>query len=179
MKVIINISLCCLTFALISLAVGASANKGEAVLSDLKNYQVNTSTMVSAGLPTKAHFEALKINGVQNVVDLIPGDRSDEVKLMKSLQLEYYNIAVEWQNPTLKNFADYVLAMQQSERNGGVTLTHCKLNWRGAVFTYLYRVTHLGAAEAIAKQDLLATWSPNKTWQAFIEEVKAKYEKIP
>jgi protein tyrosine phosphatase (PTP) superfamily phosphohydrolase (DUF442 family) len=164
-----------LLFALISMNASAFKNNGDSVLSDLKNYQINTPTMVSAGLPSRAHFEALKVNGVQNVVDLIPGDRSDEAKLMKTLDLRYYNIAVEWQNPTVENYADYVIAMRESERNGGVTLTHCKLNWRGAVFTYLYRVIQLKESEKIAKKDLLETWPPNERWQAFIVEVKAKY----
>ena len=92
----------------------AFKNNGDSVLSDLKNYHINTPTMVSAGLPSRAHFEALKVNGVQNVVDLIPGDRSDEAKLMKTLDLRYYNIAVEWQNPTVENYADYVIAMRES-----------------------------------------------------------------
>ena len=81
------------------------------------------------------------------------------------------------ESPTLENFADYVLAMQQSQGNGGITLTHCKLNWRGAVFTYLYRVTHLNESEELAKKDLFEIWAPNKTWLAFIAEVKDRYDK--
>lgn len=49
-------------------------------LSNLKNYQVNTPIMVSSGLPNRAHFEALKANGITNVIDLLPGDRSKERK---------------------------------------------------------------------------------------------------
>jgi hypothetical protein len=94
---------------------------------------------------------------------------------MSTLELQYKNIAVEWVNPTSENFDEYVIAMQQFEKDGGVTLTHCKLNWRGAVFTYLYRVTQLNEPEASAKKDLDATWQPNKTWQRFIDVVKEKY----
>jgi len=50
-------------------------------------------------------------------------------------------------------------------------LTHCKLNWRGAVFTYLYRITALGEPELSAKQDLLAIWQPNQTWFTFMNTV--------
>ncbi len=156
---------------------GASENNANSVLSNLKNYRVDTPLMVSAGLPSKAHFEALKLNGVQNVVDLLPGDRSDEAKVMETMGLQYHNIAVEWQNPTIENYANYVSAMQQSESNGGLTLTHCKLNWRGAVFTYLYRVTHLNESDEVAKKHLLETWRPNQTWRTFIVDVKTKYNK--
>lgn len=33
-------------------------------LADLKNYQVNTAKMISAGLPRPKHFEILKAMGV-------------------------------------------------------------------------------------------------------------------
>lgn len=144
-------------------------------LAELKNYQVNSPAMVSSGLPTQAHFDALKTMGVTKVIDLIPGDRTAESNLMTTMNLEYHNIQVEWEKPTLENFADYVTSMQQSAGSDGITLTHCKLNWRGAVFTYLYRVTQLNESEVVAKRDMIAIWQPNEIWQAFINEVKAEY----
>ncbi|MFT4731098.1 MAG: hypothetical protein ACI89W_000101 [Gammaproteobacteria bacterium] len=175
MKLIIIIPLITIYFTLVSFCTSAQSIGTDPALENLKNFQINTPTMVSAGLPNQAQFEALKANGVFNVIDLIPGDRSEESKLMRSLALQYQNIAVEWDNPTLENFDEYVIAMQQFQKDGGVTLTHCKLNWRGAVFTYLYRVTQLNEPEAAAKKDLDATWQPNETWQHFIEDVKEKY----
>ena len=144
-------------------------------LNDLKNYQVNTPIMVSSGLPARAHFEALKADGIVNVIDLLPGDRREESVLMEVLGLQYRNIAVEWGNPMLENFDDYAAAMQGFESEGGITLTHCKLNWRGAVFTYLYRITYLDEAEDIARQDMDAIWKANGVWLTFIKKVKAKY----
>ena len=164
------------TLLILSMVAKASDTSTTTSLADLKNYQVNNAKMVSAGLPNKQHFEALKTMGVTHVVDLIPDDRTEQMAWMKKLDFQYHNIAVDWQNPTLKNFHDYVSAMQQSEKTRGITLTHCRLNWRGAVFTYLYRVTQLGEAEADAKQDMLAIWTPNDTWQHFINQVLAAYQ---
>ncbi len=159
------------TLLILSMGANASDTTTNPSLADLKNYQVNNAKMVSAGLPSKQHFEALKTVGVTHVVDLIPDDRTEQMAWMKTLDLEYHNIAVEWQKPTLDNFRDYVSAMQQSSETRGITLTHCRLNWRGAVFTYLYRVTQLGESETAAKQDMLAIWTPNDTWQDFIDQV--------
>lgn len=89
--------------------------------------------------------------------------------------MDYHNIQVEWENPTVANFIDYVAFMESTPRPG-VTLTHCKLNWRGAVFTYLYRVIRLQEDEAVAREDMLAIWQPNETWQHFIERVKQHYQ---
>ena len=146
-------------------------------LSDLKNYQVNTPIMVSSGLPNRAHFEALKANGITNVIDLLPGDRNKESLVMEALGLQYQNIGVEWGNPTLENFDDYAAAMQNFESEGGITLTHCQLNWRGAVFTYLYRITYLDEVDRVARQDMDAIWTANDVWLTFIKDVKAKYLK--
>lgn len=143
------------------------------VLDGLKNYQVNTPIMHSSGLPNTEQFSALKALGVTKVIDLIPGDRTEEIRLMKLMDLRYHNIQVDWDNPTVENFNDYALILKQSNDIEGITLTHCRLNWRGAVFTYLYRVTQLNEPEELAKQDLDAIWEPNETWQIFIDNVKA------
>lgn len=146
------------------------------ILDSLENYQVNSPTMISSGLPTEAQFIALKALGVNKVIDLIPGDRSDEATLMRSLGLTYHNVQVAWEHPTLNNFQQYVGYMQSNPTDTGITLTHCKLNWRGAVFTYLYRVTQLGHSHKEAKQDLLAIWQPDETWQGFIDQVLTHYQ---
>lgn len=155
--------------------LSADQSSDQSVMANLKNYQVNSPTMMSAGLPNKAQFEFLKTLGVTKVVDLIPGNRTQEAALVSSLGLTYFNIAVDWENPTIENFQQYILAMRSSKKSEQITLTHCKLNWRGAVFTYLYRVTQLNESDAVAKQDMLAIWNPNSTWQNFIEQVKAEY----
>lgn len=128
---------------------------------------------MSSGLPTEAQFKAFKSLGVNKVIDLIPGDRSGEAELVNGLGLEYHNVQVVWDNPTLENFQQYVVFMSSGKE--GITLTHCKLNWRGAVFTYLYRVTQLGEDESVAKQDLLAIWQPDEIWSDFIDRVLLNY----
>lgn len=155
------------------------SNASESVLnsplSDLKNYHIDTPNMVSSGMPNQGHFETLKNMGVTKVIDLLPGDRKEESSLMKELNLTYYNIQVEWGNPTLENFREYILTMKQFNKSEGITLTHCRLNWRGAVFTYLYRVTQLKESAERAKQDMLAIWVPNEIWQGFIDKVISKH----
>ena len=143
----------------------------EITLDSLTNYQVNNDHMVSSGLPSAAHFQLLKDEGVNRVIDLIPGDRLQEQQVIEGLSLNYHNVQVEWENPTLANFKEYIGYMALGNSNDDKVLTHCKLNWRGAVFTYLYRITALGESELSAKQDLLAIWQPNQTWFTFMNTV--------
>lgn len=156
--------------------VQARAEIRDISIPGLKNFQVNNARMVSAALPNKTHFESLKSMGVTKVIDLIPGDRSEESILLEKLQLDYHNIPVVWGNPTLDNFREYVSTMKRFESSEGIILTHCQLNWRGAVFTYLYRVTQLGEPRERAAQDLRSIWQPDKTWQGFIDKVLAHYQ---
>lgn len=174
MKYIIK-SIFLIFFAIGAANLQALEELNNAQLSDLKNYRVDSAQMVSSGLPNREHFEALKAMGVNKVVDLIPGDRTKESNLMDVLELKYHNIKVEWDNPTVENFDEYAAVMNQNNLSEGITLTHCRLNWRGAVFTYLYRVTQLNESEELAKRDLLAVWEPNEIWLEFIDKVKAKY----
>lgn len=153
----------------------ADENPLASALPSLKNFQQNTTALVSAGLPERTDFELLRKHGVGRVIDLIPGDRSDERALVQSLGMEYFNVQVEWENPTLQNFKDYVHYMNVPGNKGDKTLTHCKLNWRGSAFVYLYRVTQLNEPEAVAKADMDKIWQPDDTWQAFINEVKSEY----
>ena len=147
------------------------------VSKDIKNFQQNNEWMFSAGLPELTDFSELQKVGIERVIDLIPGDRSDEQAIVESLGMEYFNIQVEWEHPTLGDFERYVSYMESSQASQDKTLTHCKLNWRGSVFTYLYRVTQLNDDDKVARADLDAIWQVNDTWEAFIAKVKAHYHK--
>ncbi|MDC8830280.1 protein tyrosine phosphatase family protein [Alteromonas gilva] len=164
----------------IALLLGAGKTMADSdvsfeALPPLENFQVNNDKMISAGLPNEAHFSVFKAQGVSTVIDLIPGDRKVEETIVSDLGLDYHNIQVEWENPTVANFAAYVAIMDAAKSEPGIVLTHCRKNWRGAVFTYLYRLTQLNEPEAEARRDLDAIWQPNDTWLVFIEKVKAHY----
>jgi len=88
---------------------------------------------------------------------------------VQSLGLSYQQIAVDWGNPTAENFERFVELMQ-SYGNDKVYV-HCEMNMRASAFVYLYRVTQLEADLEEAKKDMLAIWTPQGTWQTFIDDV--------
>ncbi|MBU3023252.1 protein tyrosine phosphatase family protein [Aestuariibacter sp. A3R04] len=148
------------------------------VLADLTNFQINSPNMVSAGLPDDIHLSRLNALGVTHVIDLIPGDRDEERHSVRNLGMNYHNIQVVWDNPTYENFSDYAHEVSEAHNDGGLVLTHCKLNWRGSVFTYLYRITVQGEDERAMKAEMLKTWQPNEVWLAFIQNVLKEYNKV-
>ncbi|MCZ8528931.1 hypothetical protein [Alteromonas sp. PRIM-21] len=147
-------------------------------LATLTNYQKNAPFMYSSGLPDASHLSLLKEEGVTHVIDLIPGNRSSEILTTSELGLDYFNVPVDWEAPTLANFLNYAAFMQSVDVKKDKVLTHCKLNWRGAAFTYLYRINVLGESEQTAKTDLMAIWHPNPTWYAFMNEVITHYNGV-
>ncbi|CAB9495058.1 conserved exported protein of unknown function [Alteromonas macleodii] len=147
-------------------------------LSTLTNYQKNAPFMYSSGLPDASHLSLLKEEGVTHVIDLIPGNRSSEILTTSELGLDYFNVPVDWEAPTLANFLNYAAFMQSVDVKKDKVLTHCKLNWRGAAFTYLYRINVLGESEQTAKTDLMAIWHPNPTWYAFMNDVISHYNEV-
>ncbi len=147
-------------------------------LATLTNFQENAPFMYSSGLPDSSHLSLLKEKGVTHVIDLIPGDRTSEILTTSELGLDYFNVPVDWEGPTLANFLNYAAFMQTVNENEDKVLTHCKLNWRGAAFTYLYRINVLGENELTAKKDLMAIWHPNPTWYAFMSDVITHYNQV-
>lgn len=147
-------------------------------LTSLTNYQKNAPFMYSSGLPDASHLSLLKEEGVTHVIDLIPGNRASEILTTSELGLDYFNVPVDWEAPTLANFLNYAAFMQSVDVKKDKVLTHCKLNWRGAAFTYLYRINVLGESEQTAKTDLMAIWHPNPTWYAFMNEVISHYNEV-
>ena len=150
----------------------------KSTLETLTNYQENAPFMYSSGLPDASHLSLLKEKGVTHVIDLIPGNRASEILTTSELGLDYFNVPVDWEGPTLANFLNYAAFMQSVDVNEDKVLTHCKLNWRGAAFTYLYRINVLGESELTAKKDLMAIWHLTPTWYAFMSEVIAHYNTL-
>ena len=178
MSLFVYNSLSCAALADPSVHNNAEQDAAADTLVNLTNLQRNNAYLLSSGLPSAKQLKALKEEGVTHVVDLIPGNRVDEILATAQLNLEYFNVPVDWEAPTLANFLNYAAFMKRVDATDEKVLTHCKLNWRGASFTYLYRVAVLGESEEKAKQDLMAIWHPNPTWHAFMSEVVAHYNAL-
>jgi len=55
---------------------------------------------------------------------------------------------------------------------------HCAANMRVSAFMYLYRLIHERLSDEQAKSDLHRIWTPNDTWQAFIQQVIEHYQQL-
>lgn len=139
-------------------------------LTDIKNYNPLSEQLASAGMPSADNLQTLKDNGFQHIINLIPGDYSEEKNQLASLQMSFDQIEVDWNNPSLENFEDFTVLMKQYQ--GGKVLLHCQMNYRASAFAYLHEVIQLGIEPEVAEKKMLSVWQPNETWSAFIKMVQ-------
>jgi len=139
----------------------------------IKNFKFVSQNLASSGMLELDDYQLIQDYGFKHVINLIPGMQLKERKRVESLGLSYEQIPVDWHEPKLEDFKQFV-AYMKSYGDEKVYI-HCQLNWRASTFVYLYRVTQLGVSKETAKADLLAIWTPEPTWQTFIEQVFQAY----
>ena len=156
-------------FFITSFMFNVSASNLDDSLAKITNFHFVSKQLASSGLLALDDYKHIKQYGFKHVINLIPGDQTEERNRVESLGLSYEQIPVDWSEPTLQNFEDFAKLMKSYEQDK--IYVHCEVNYRASTFVYLYRVTQLGVSQEKAKKDLLKIWQPSQTWQGYIEKV--------
>ncbi len=150
-----------------NLSAFASDDELNKSLHKIVNFHFVSEQMASSGMLDLKQYKHILEYDFKHVINLIPGNQIKERKHVQSLGLSYEQIAVDWGNPTAKNFADFT---QLIKSYGDEKIyIHCEMNMRASAFVYLYRVLYQGVETATAEKDMLKIWQPKGTWQQFIE----------
>jgi protein tyrosine phosphatase (PTP) superfamily phosphohydrolase (DUF442 family) len=135
-----------------------------------------TSRIVTSGQPTVKALEALKENGFEAVVFLVPSDVSgviaDEADIVKKSGLEYVHIPIKFSNPTTQHYDEFVSAMTRFTNRK--VLVHCEINLRASSMVFLYRAIALKEDPQAAYESVAKVWSPRGAWKPFIQEMLRK-----
>lgn len=152
-----------------------SASVSEVVsLDHIKNFRALSPIFASAGMPNLTDLALLKQSNYQHIINLIPGDYSEEQQQITALEMSFEQISVDWHEPKLADFKQFVKLMKKYQQDK--VLVHCRLNYRASAFAYLYQTTQLGIDEAIAKRQMYSVWKPEGTWLAYIEMIQQYYQ---
>ena len=147
-------------------------------IEEIYNYLKISDSVATAGQPTEAQFSLVKKSGYQVVVNLARPDSPNalphEQAIVESLGMQYIPIPVIWENPTLEDISHFFSVMETNADKS--VFVHCAANMRVSSFVYLYRLVRAGTSEEQAKQDLHRIWTPNETWQRFIQQVIEYYQ---
>ena len=154
---------------LLSLASLVSCTADDTLIQSL--HQINhfhfaSEQIASSGHITSEQYQNIKDYGFKHVINLIPGNQVKERTLVQSLGLSYAQIAVDWNNPTAANFAEFSQLMQSFGHDR--IFVHCEMNMRASAFVFLYRVIHQDVPEQDARKEMLKIWQPEGTWDQFI-----------
>jgi len=149
-------------------------NKLSSELHKITNFHFVSNKLASSGLLKLDAYKHIHQYGFKHVINLIPGNQTEERNRVKSLGLSYEQIEVDWAEPTLENFEIFIKLAKSY--NGDKLYVHCEANYRASTFVYLYRVTQLGVSKEDAMKDLLKIWTPSLVWSDFIEKVLFDFE---
>lgn len=159
------------------LFVFASLGLEASEITDIDNYLQYSPYFSSSGQPSADQLKALSEAGFKRVIYLAFSDNKtaipSEDRVVKSFGMDYLQIPVDFDRPTIEDFEDFTAVLSRGENIR--TLLHCQINLRASAFSFLYRVIYAGVPMSLAKSDLDKIWQPDKVWYQFIVEVLRKH----
>jgi len=130
-----------------------------------------TPSLATAGQPTEGELAAVKAAGYKVVINLLPATSPnalpDEDKIVSALGMAYVSIPVVWEQPEVADVEQFFDVMDAHQNEN--VFVHCAANMRVSAFVYLHRTVRQHVPPAEAMGDLRRIWTPNETWQRFID----------
>ena len=146
---------------------------GSDPLAEIKDYRRISETIATAGQPTVDQLQIIAVEGFEVVINLglhdAPDALEDENGFVESLGLRYEHIPVQWEQPTLQNFQDFVDVMHRYSSKK--QFVHCAANKRVSVFMALYEICSCGLPKTSVLNELESYWRPNEVWRSFITQI--------
>ena len=139
-------------------------------LPDIINWRRRDSRITLSGQPTEAQFEDIRNLGVARVINLGPhsndGALKDEAGTLRSLEIEYIYIPVDFENPTETDYAEFCRALEDaSEAHIHI---HCIYNARVSAFMLRRARDGLGGDVDAAAALMEGIWRPGGVWARFL-----------
>ena len=148
-------------------------------LSAIRAFLALTERIGTAGQPTAEQFDAVEAAGYEVVINLaLPTSTNalpDEAAVVTSRGMTYVHIPVKFDAPSVDDARRFFEAMDAAA--GKKVFVHCAMNMRVSAFMYLYRTVRENLPSEQALHDLHRVWTPNPTWQQFLDTAAAELRK--
>lgn len=136
------------------------------------NYYQVPGLFETSGQPNNKQLISIANGGYEVVINLAPnttieGRVINEKDILKSNNITYIHIPVDFNNPLDEDFNKFVAALEENKHKK--VWVHCAANMRVSAFVFKYRRDVLGLSQKNIEQDLKAIWIPNKAWSFFLE----------
>jgi len=133
----------------------------------------------TSGQLTEKDINSLSNYGIRTVINLAPPNSSNalrgEAELVTGLGMNYIQIPVKWEQPTIEQLEQFCIALRTHE--GRPCWVHCAKNMRVSAFLYIYRSIFLNEPEEVASYPMTEIWEPNPIWKAFIDDAMTQFAK--
>jgi protein tyrosine phosphatase (PTP) superfamily phosphohydrolase (DUF442 family) len=145
-------------------------------LDDIKNFIAIDERIATAGQPSEDELREVAGEGYGAVVNLgllnpeycLP----DEAGLAASLGLAYRHLPVSFDAPAAADFDAFVAQMDAWAAQR--VFVHCAANFRVSAFMAVYGEMRLGWERDRAERHARTFWEPNRTWQRFVADCRAR-----
>ena len=136
------------------------------------NYYQVPGLFETSGQPNNKQLISIASGGYEVVINLAPnttieGRVINEKDILKSNNITYIHIPVDFNNPLDEDFNKFVAALEENKHKK--VWVHCAANMRVSAFVFKYRRDVLGLSQKNIERDLKAIWIPNKAWSFFLE----------
>jgi len=142
------------------------------MLEAIYNYLLLSDTLATSGQPTEEQIIDIAQAGFQVVVNLALADADyalkDEQASVEAQGMVYIHIPVIWKQPTPTDLQAFFKIMD--DHKDQKVFVHCAANMRVSAFMALYRIKRLGWSAEEAYKDMYRIWTPDETWQGFIDQ---------
>lgn len=170
---------------LLSLLLAPAAHAQQdapAPLESIRNFQVVSHRLSSAGQIGYEQIPLLQEDGYQVVVNLAPADEERNGRegfLVAQSGLTYVHIPVDWARPLLSDVEMFFDVMRANEDRK--VFVHCFANMRASAFVYMYRTLVDGVPEDEARGTMNEVWDPGELqqWAELIERAQAAHGHEP
>mgnify|MGYP003577763924 CR=1 FL=1 len=129
----------------------------------------------TSGQLSERDIAELPALGVETVINLALPTSSNalpgEAELITVHGINYIHILVVWEAPQLEELSTFFAILDAL--NGKKIWVHCARNMRVSSFIYLYRKLRLAEPEEQGMFPMKEVWTPNETWQKFIDHALA------
>lgn len=135
------------------------------------NYIKINENIHTSGQPTALQLEEVKNQGIDTIINLAAFNSEEKLEnedeLVSSLQMNYFHIPVDFENPSVENLKDFISLLSSLEDKN--VLVHCILNYRVSAFMYVFHKYVLKTPFDDIDLSIFEEWQPNNNWQEIMK----------
>jgi protein tyrosine phosphatase (PTP) superfamily phosphohydrolase (DUF442 family) len=127
--------------------------------------------IVTSGQPKVEEFEIIAKDGFEVVINLSMYKTSNSIenenKIVTDLNMSYFHIPVNFENPTLSDLKLFLNILQALGANK--VWIHCAKNYRVSAFMYVYHKYILHTPFEQIDLSIFDKWQPSLVWQELMK----------